>query len=104
MGFKWVYCLVFLILFFSCHSGKGKSDDKFVEVYGEVLLLSEKFSNDSLLLKTKIDSLLKAKKMSYQEFDSLSKVYSENPKRWVEFFDKVKKYIDEKSSNASHNR
>ncbi len=96
--------MIFLILFFSCRSGKEKSDDKFVEVYGEVLLLSEKFSSDSLLLKSKVDSLLKAKKMSHQQLDSLSRVYSENPKRWVKFFDEVKKYIDEKSSNVSRDR
>lgn len=101
-AFKGVYIFVLLSVFFiSCHTEREKDKNKkFVRVYAEILFLTEKFKNDSLQLKMKIDSVLTANKMTLQMFDSIANAYSKEPQRWVQFFEEVKKYLEEKSLNV----
>lgn len=79
--------------------GKDK-DKRFAQTYGEILFLTEKFKNDTIQLKMKIDSVLSANKVEMREIDSIARAYSKDPKKWAKFFDEVKKYLDEKSLNA----
>ncbi len=93
--------LIFVIFLSSCHADKQKDkEEKFARVYGEVLFFSEKFKNDTLELKRKIDSVLSVNKMTMTQIDSLANVYVKNPKRWSEFFEKVKKYLEDKKLNV----
>lgn len=92
---------IFIFLFLSCHSNKRKDEDgKFVKVYGEVLFLTEKFGNDTLKLRYKIDSVLSANQVSRWQIDSLADAYAKEPKKWAEFFEKVKKYVENKKLNV----
>lgn len=100
-GFKLKYILPALILLFSCHAEKGKDrNEKFVKTYGEILFLTEKFKNDTLKLKEKIDSVLNANQMTMKQVDSFVYVYNKDPKKWAEFFDDVKKYLEDKKLNV----
>ncbi len=93
--------LLILIFFFACHVDKGKTkDEKFVKTYGEILFLTEKFKNDTLKLKEKIDSVLNANQMTMKQIDSLAYVYSKDPQKWAKFFDDVKKYLEDKRLNV----
>lgn len=100
--FRGAYILVLLLVFFiSCRTERKKDkDNEFVRVYAEILFLTEKYKNDSLKLRMKIDSVLTANKMTVQKFDSIANAYSKEPQRWVEFFEEVKKYLDERSLNV----
>lgn len=102
MGFKTAYIVILIsALFMSCRSEREKDKDaKFTQTYGEILFLTEKFKNDTIQLKMKIDSVLNANKVEMREIDSIAVVYSEDPKKWAKFFDEVKKYLDKKSLNA----
>ncbi len=100
-GFKLKYILPVLIFFFSCHADKGKNkDEKFVKTYGEILFLTEKFKNDTLKLKDKIDSVLNVNRITMKQIDSLTYVYGKDPQKWAKFFDDVKKYLEDKKLNV----
>jgi len=101
VDFKVAYIILILTLFLSCNAEKGKgTDKKIVQTYAEILFLTEKFRNDSIKLKQEIDSLLKSNNLTMSQVDSITTEYSKDPKRWAEFFDEVKKHLDEKSLNA----
>ncbi|CUS80242.1 hypothetical protein [Candidatus Kryptobacter tengchongensis] len=100
--FRKTYILILTLAFFvSCGSEKGEDKDKkFVQVYAEILYLTEKFKTDTIQLKTKIDSVLSVNQVEMKQIDSIASSYGKDPKKWSEFFDKVKKYLDEKSLNV----
>jgi hypothetical protein len=106
VGFKRAYIIILIVVFLmSCHSDREKDKDaKFAQIYGEILFLTEKFKNDTIKLKMKIDSVLSANKIEMREIDSIAKVYSKDPEKWAKFFDEAKKYLDKKSLNAQPQR
>lgn len=96
-----IFFILILAFFISCRSEKeADKDKKFVQVYGEILYLTEKFKTDTTQLKSKIDSVLNVNQVEMKQLDSIANVYSKEPKKWSEFFDKVKKYLDEKNLNV----
>ncbi len=101
MGFRLAYIVLLLCFVLSCNTEKRKdTDKKIVKTYAEILFLTEKFKNDSIKLKQKVDSILSLNNLTMKQIDSIAGEYSKDPKRWVEFFDEVKKYLDEKNLNA----
>lgn len=96
-GFKLKYVLPLLIFLFSCHADKGKNKDaKFVQAYGEILFFTEKFKGDTLRIKEKVDSVLNVSGITMKQMDSIASAYSRDPEKWAEFFENVKKYLEEK--------
>ncbi len=101
MGFRFAYITLFLLFILSCNAEKKKdTDKKIVQTYAEILFLTEKFKNDSIKLKQGIDSLLKSNNLTMKQVDSITAEFGKDPKKWADFFDEVKKYLDEKSLNA----
>ncbi len=106
MGFKRAYTFILIaVIFISCRSDREKDKDaKFAQTYGEILFLTEKFKNDTIQLKVKIDSVLSANRIEMREIDSIARSYSKNPEKWASFFEEVKKYLDKKNLNAQQKK
>ncbi len=93
---KFAYLFSFPMLFYTCQNDKIIDEDKFVNVYTEMIIAQDSisvFPKDSLLTKnirTQIrDSILNKFNVSLNQYQRTVDYYNEEPLRWQEFFDKV---------------
>lgn len=91
MLFKILTILVFIGILFSC-SGDDKKYDEFFNVYEEILK-TRIVEVDSVISQNKVDSLLKAHKMSQDDFKNLMIEMSKEKDDFVPRLQKLREEI-----------
>lgn len=87
--------LAFLsLLVGGCRGEDGRiEDDTFVEVYAALLNTASAGGPDSLAT-VRADSTLEYFGVTRSEFDATMKKYQNNPVRWMDFFDAVRRKLE----------
>ena len=107
-----LFVIIGLILFSGLNYCKKKpgpqkiSDKKFVQIYCDVTCYSDII--DKKLRKALVDSVLKSYSVTHESFEYSKKLFSKDPKRWKEIFEKIvneleqrKKDIESKSDSST---
>ena len=92
--------LVLLVLFAGCEKKEILPEEKFIEVYVDILVAEDttaqkSFSSDSL--KTIVLSKHNTTEIVYQ---NTIDYYNESPDRWEKFFDEVVTYVEKLKSKS----
>ena len=94
---KYVFPTLFItiILFQGCEKEvKVIPEEKFINVYVDLLILQDTTSTDSLSLDSLKSLVFKNHNVSTEEYDATIHYYNSEPKKWEEFFDKAINYIE----------
>lgn len=88
--------LIIILLFFSfvsCDDGPPIPDEKFMELYVDLLIIQDttttNFSLDSV--KTLV---LDRHNVSPEQYDSTIRYYNSRPEKWIVFFDSATVYVE----------
>jgi adenylate kinase family enzyme len=78
-----------------CSKNKVINEDKFVKVYADLVIQQDTLKN----LSVKIDSLkqivFKRYNVTEKEYKKTIEYYNNDPRKWEEFFKRVKGYLEE---------
>ena len=82
--------LVFLVIMLaSCADNPPIPEKDFAEIYVQLHLIETRYAAQPSMQKTKVDSTMKAFKVSDSLVKSMLSWYSRRPERWREFFEQV---------------
>jgi hypothetical protein len=84
-----------IILFYGCEKEvKVIPEEKFINVYVDLLILQDTTSTDSLSLDSLKTLVFKNHNVSAEEYDATIRYYNSEPKKWEDFFDKAVNYVE----------
>lgn len=88
-----------MILFLSCEEKSPIAEDKFIQIYANLVSAPDSVSVDSLMFSEYKQKVFSDFGYSEKEYEQTVKFYNQTPEKWDEFFKKVIKYIE--TSNDS---
>lgn len=94
---KYFFPLLFISIILLQGCGKEQKiipEDKFIQVYVDLLLVSDTTSTDKLSLDSLKTLVFKNHNVISEEYDATISYYNSQPKRWEEFFDKAIAYAE----------
>ena len=74
------------------------SDKKFVQIYCDVTCYSDII--DKKLRKALVDSVLKSYSVTHESFEYSKKLFSKDPKRWKEIFEKIVNELEKRNQDV----
>lgn len=99
--------LVVLILFtallnLACEEKSPISEEKFIEVYVDLLIVQDTTRTDSLSLDSLKSVIFTKHNIDSKTYDATITYYNAEPKRWEKFFDKAIAYAEELRNEAGN--
>ena len=94
---KYVFPLFFISIILLQGCGKEKKiipEEKFIQVYVDLLILQDTTSTDKLSLDSLKTPVFTTHNVTSEEYDATINYYNSQPKRWEEFFDKAIAYAE----------
>ena len=79
----YLYPLFLIFIFFSCSDGKIIPEEKFVNVYTDLVI-----AQDTSKVKNH-DIIFRKYNITVDEYEKTIEYYNEKPERWIKFFDSV---------------
>lgn len=90
-----IFALILLLGMASCENKKS-IDDNFIDTYKNILIVRERFTNDSLTAAKKIDSVMKAHSYTEPQFQAdFFKYAQENKEEFVKAIDSLREMARE---------
>ena len=89
------------IFIFNCADGKKIDQDKLVLIYTDLLIAQDTASLDDKGVDSLRQAVLQKYNTTEKEYANTIEYYSEDLKRWEEFFDKVTAHIENLSKPSS---
>lgn len=89
---KYITQLLLIIvgfIFFSCGDGGRISEDKFVDLYTDIVIAQESGRSSYEEMREVRLELYKKYNITEDEYKLTLDYYNQDPRRWKEFFDKV---------------
>lgn len=97
---KIIYLFITIILFAACEKEPAISEDKFIKVYVDLLILQDTTSTSNISLDSLKAIVFKKNNITLDQYDATIQYYNEHPKRWEEFFDKALAYGEKLKKEA----
>lgn len=99
--------LLGLILFtallnIACEEKSPIPEEKFVEVYVDLLIVQDTTRTDSLSLDSLQSIVFTRHNITAKAYDETISYYNSEPKRWEEFFNKAIAYAEELKNEAEY--
>lgn len=85
---------VIVLLFFSCSEKEILSEEKFIEIYVDILVAQDTLSEESVNMDSLNTIILNRHKTSDLVYRNTVNYYNESAERWEQFFDKVVVYVE----------
>ncbi len=79
------------ILFFSCGNDQPISEEKFIKIYANMVIMQDTSSLSQVQVR---DKVLLNYKYSLNDYKQTIDFYNSDPEKWQKFFDKVVTYIE----------
>lgn len=79
------------ILFFSCGNDQPISEEKFIKIYANMVIMQDTSSLNQDQVR---DKVLSNYKYSLNDYKKTIDFYNSDPERWQKFFDKVVTYVE----------
>jgi hypothetical protein len=95
------FLFIFALLFIGCDNKPPISENKFIQVYVDLLILKDTtnttiYSFDSLKIK-----LFEKHDISSQQYNSTLDFYKSNPEKWQGIFEKAISYAEEMRDSSA---
>lgn len=105
-GRYYSYILTFLFtlgvsIFSGCGSDNIIPEDKFVEVYTDIILATDTSSENLPSKDDIIKNVLMKHSVTLEEYKSMVQYYNQETERWEKFFTKAAAYLEKKRKNAA---
>ena len=100
LSFFIIFIFVILILFPACEKEPAISEDKFIKVYVDLLIIQDTTSTDSFSLDSLKAIVFEKNNITAEQYDATIQYYNEHPKRWEDFFDKALAYGEKLKKGA----
>jgi len=98
-----VVLLIFIALFnLACEKKPPIPEEKFVEVYVDLLIVQDTTRTDSLSLDSLQSIVFTRHNITAKAYDGTISYYNSKPKRWEEFFNKALSYAEELKNEAEY--
>ena len=100
------YCFITTLINFSilfspgCNQNKIIDEEKFIQVYTDIIFASDTISEKSLSKDEIINRVLANHKVTLDDYKSTVQYYNQQSERWEKFFSKAITYLDEKRRKA----
>ena len=94
---KYVFPTFFISIILLQGCGKEQKiipKDKFIQVYVDLLIVSDTTTTDAFALDSLKTIVFKNHNVSDEEYNATIRYYNSEPKRWEEFFDKAINYVE----------
>ena len=96
-----LYLLVFTALFHvACEKKVPIPEEKFIEVYVDLLIVQDTTRTDSLSLDSLKSFVFEKHGISGEEYNKNIYYYNSEPKRWEEFFNMAISYVEERKKES----
>lgn len=93
---RFVFSFVVILIFASCSSEQIIEDEKFVEIYSEVLLAQTLEGGDPETTSKILEKICKQHNITVEQYESTVNFYKADYKGWELFFEKVVKILEKK--------
>ena len=91
---KIIFLFITIILFSACEKNPAISEDKFIKVYVDLLIMHDTTSTNNISLDSLKAIVFEKNKITAEQYDATIQYYNEQPKRWEGFFDKALAYAE----------
>lgn len=81
-------------MFLSCEEKSPVPEDKFIQIYANLISAPDSVSVDSLMFSEYKQKVFSAYGYSEKDYEKTVQFYNRTPEKWDEFFKKVIKYIE----------
>jgi hypothetical protein len=92
--------LIIFLLFLSCEKQSPISEEKFIKVYVDLLILQDTTGTNSSAFDSLKTLVFKNHNISAEEYEATINYYNSEPKRWEGFFDKAIAYAEKLKNEA----
>jgi hypothetical protein len=89
-----IYLPVILITFTACDETPPIPDEKFLELYVDLLIIQDTTATTNFSLDSVKILVLDRYNVSLDQYDAMLKYYNSNPERWITFFDSATVYAE----------
>lgn len=86
--------ILILIFFSACDKGPPIPDEKFLELYVDLLIIQDTTTATNFSLDSVKTLVLNRYNVSLDQYDAMLKYYNSSPERWIAFFDSATAYVD----------
>jgi hypothetical protein len=91
---KIILLFVSLILLSACDENSPIPDEKFMELYVDLLIIQDTTATANFSIDSVKTLVLERYDVSNEQYDSMIKFYNSNPEKWTTFFDSATAYVE----------
>jgi hypothetical protein len=89
-----------LILFSSCSNEKVIEEEKFIEVYVDLLIMQDTTSANQNSIDSIKSIVFQKHSITAKDYEQTIELYNSSPEKWDEFFDKATAYVEKLKQEA----
>jgi formate-dependent nitrite reductase cytochrome c552 subunit len=94
--------LLSIILFFSCSDEKIIEEEKFIEVYIDLLIMQDTTSANQNSIDSIKSIVFQKHSITAKDYEQTIEQYNSSPEKWEEFFTKATAYVEKLKQEAEN--
>jgi hypothetical protein len=99
--FKIVILSFLLFLLSGCDTNKIIEEEKFIEIYTDIIIAKDTVSETTMSKNALIKSILVKYNVTFDEYKTTVEYYNEDSERWEKFFAQAITYLEKKRKDSA---
>ena len=100
LSIKFTLFVVFTLLLSGCDKGPPLSEDKFIKVYVDLLIIQDTTTVNNFSIDSVKSLVFTRHNISAGEYEATVNYYNSQPEKWVAFFDSTTAYVERLKKEA----